>query len=207
MVSADHGLDEDAFAVLNAVVLKKSATADILAASTGVAPSAVARIVGELVDAGYLVDLGGQVMPDDSAVDTVKSYNEAHWSGLRGQPEVERWHQRFEHVNDLMLAAIDAWQQVRVGGEKIRNDHTDAAYDDKIISRIDGIIAKAEELLRQLGKRVPRFNRYPERFEAAMNQVEQDRRYISDPRVESVHNVWFEMHEDIFLLLGKERQV
>lgn len=206
MVSAVYELDEDAFAVLNAIVLKKSVTADMLEVSTRVAVNTVTKIVCGLVEEGHVVDFNGQVMPNESAIDAVRSYNQSHWTDLRGQPEVERWYRRFEHVNDQMLAALDAWQQVRVGGAKIRNDHTDVTYDDRIISRIDGIIAKAEELLSQLGRHVLRFNRYPERLEAAMTQAGRDRRYISDPRVESVRNIWFEMHEDIMLLLGKQRQ-
>lgn len=205
MANAAKNLNEQMFTVLNTVVLKKSATVAALAASTGTPPDVVIRIVGDLADAGHVVVIGGQVIPDHSAVDLVKDYNEAHWGELRGTAEVERWLRRFEHVNDLMLAAIDAWQQVVIGGEKIPNDHTDAAYDDKVVSRIDGIIAKVEELLRQLGRKVSRFNRYPERFEEAMNQVERDTRYIGDPRVESVHNIWLEMHKDILALLGKER--
>lgn len=205
MVSDAKGLDEDTFIVLNTVVLKKSSTVDALAMSTGITPDAVARIVDMLAIGGHVLEFDGQVMPDDSAIDAVKQYNHEHYGPLRGQPNLERWHQRFEHVNDLMLEAIDAWQQVKIGGSKLPNDHTDAAYDDKVISRIDGIVAKVEDLLRQLSRHASRFNRYPERFEAAMNKVEGDRRFISDPRVESVHNIWFEMHEDILYLLGKER--
>lgn len=205
MADAIENLDDTTFAVLNTVLLKKSTTVAAVAAATDVAPDAVAGIVERLADDGCLVVFDDQLLPDDRATDLVKQYNERHWGALRDRPELHRWHDRFEHVNELMLAAFNAWQLVRVGGEEIRNDHTDAAYDDKVMSRIDGIIAKVEQLLDQIARQVPRFARYGTRLNEAMDAAQRDRRFVSDPRVESVHNIWFEMHEDILLLLGKER--
>lgn len=205
MTDTGQQLTTESFGVLNAIVLKKSVALDALAASLGLDESTVRRVTDGLEADGHVVVLDGQAIPDDSAAEVVRRYNAQRWSALRDQPEIERWHERFERVNELMLAAMDAWQQVRVGPGKIPNDHSDADYDNKVIARIDGIIVKVGDLLAQLGKRVERFNRYPIRFEAAMERVESDKRYVSDPRVESVHNIWFEMHEDILLLLGKER--
>ena len=205
MVSAANGLDDDWFIVLNTIVLKKSSTVEALAAPTGLAPDAVSRIVGYLTEEGHVLEFDGLVMPDDSATEAVKKYNEERYGDIRGQSDVAYCHQRFEELNELMLKAIDAWQQVKLGGSKIPNDHLDVTYDDKVISRIDGIISKLDDVLGKFGQRAVRFHRYPPRFEAAMNKVEADRRFISDPRVESVHNIWFELHEDILFLLGKER--
>ena len=34
---------------------------------------------------------------------------------------------------------------------------------------------------------------------------EGDRRYVASPRVDSYHGVWFELHEDLILLAGRNR--
>lgn len=198
-------LDDQTFLVLNTVVLKKTTTIPGIAATIGADPGEVADIVGRLADEDFVVVFDDQILPDDTAIERVKRFNEERWGELRSQPELDRWHEQFEHVNSMMLAAFTSWQRIRVGGEEISNAHSDAAYDDKIISRIDALIAKVERLLDQLAKQVPRFARYAVRLNDAIDTAQEDRSYITDPRLESVHNIWFEMHEDILLLLGKER--
>ena len=46
-----------------------------------------------------------------------------------------------------------------------------------------------------------------DRIDAALGAArEGDSRFITDPRVDSVHNIWFECHEDYLLTLGRDRE-
>jgi hypothetical protein len=54
---------------------------------------------------------------------------------------------------------------------------------------------------------VPRFATYTPRLEAALDAAGSgDSRFITDPRVDSMHSVWFECHEDFLVTLGRERE-
>lgn len=198
MARVTANLDEQTFTILNAIVLKLSTSVDAVAASTNIAAATVAGTVRELAADGHVVARGGRLAPGERAFDLIKRYNEDHWGELRRLPEVQRWHQRFEHADDQLRTAFEDWHRVEIG-QHASGDR------DKVISRIDAIVAKLAGLLDQLSGLVPRFRRYGQRLEAAMEHVEHDSRYVSDPHVESARNVWFELQEDVLLFLGRGR--
>jgi hypothetical protein len=99
-----------------------------------------------------------------------------------------------------------AWQQIDVGGHKVPNDHSDRDYDEKIITRAAKLVARLKRITGAFGEHDPRFLRYGERLDAALDRVDRGQReYLSSPGLESVHNIWFEFHEDLLRSLGKAR--
>ncbi|GEL26858.1 hypothetical protein PSU4_58120 [Pseudonocardia sulfidoxydans NBRC 16205] len=203
MSTGAQQLSSDMFRTLNTIVLKKSIALDVLPGALGFDDATTAEILDLLLEAGHVVVDDGRVVPEILGVEAVRQFNAANWAELRGRPEMERWYERFEQVDDLMLAAMEEWRHASAGPNRVPNGHSDPGCEDKIISRIDGIIGKVEDLLEQLTRRVERFAHYPERLEAAMDLVDSDRRYISDVCVDSVGRIWSEMVVDIRLLLGR----
>jgi hypothetical protein len=202
---ASRQLTEADFTVLSALLMKKIATAGVLADCSGLAVDEVSRTLAELESAGAIFLAEGNAMSTPAGTDMVKEYADRAYGALRGE-EFERWHLRFEPLNRQFLAAITAWQMVDLGGSKVPNDHADREYDDGVRARIEGIVEKMTRLLDQLGAHVPRLRRYGERLNAAIEKTYAgDQRFISDVTVDSLHSVWFEMHEDVLLVLGKER--
>ncbi len=56
------------------------------------------------------------------------------------------------------------------------------------------------------GRALPRLAAYRERLaRAAAAAAGGDGRYVASPRVDSYHGVWFELHEDLILLAGRNR--
>jgi hypothetical protein len=109
-------------------------------------------------------------------------------------------------VNAQFLTTMSAWQQVDVGGRKVANDHSDSEYDDKVISRLDKLVARLTPLLDALADHDARFATYARRFAAAIEAVDAGQHaLISSPTMDSVHNIWFEFHEDLLRTLGRER--
>ena len=52
----------------------------------------------------------------------------------------------------------------------------------------------------------PRLASYPSRLaEAAGAIATGDSRFVANPRVDSLHQVWFELHEDVLVTLGRSR--
>jgi hypothetical protein len=89
----------------------------------------------------------------------------------------------------------------------VPNDHSDAAYDTKIINELGDLHERAEPVLRALSAKLPRYRAYEDRLAAAYDQAlggETD--FVSGVRVDSYHLVWHELHEDLLRVLGRGRQ-
>jgi len=192
--------------VLNVVALKKMATTAAIADVTGLLPGEVAAVLGDLAGQGLLVDAGGSALPTDSAEPALAKAAAGHYAAVRSDPAVEELVGRFETVNAQFLTAMSAWQQVDVGGRKVTNDHSDSAYDEKVIGRIDRLVGRLTPLLDALTGHDERFAGYRRRFGVAMAGVDAGRHeLVSSPTEDSVHNIWFEFHEDLLRTLGRER--
>ena len=69
-----------------------------------------------------------------------------------------------------------------------------------------------EELVRRLGPMLaaataalPRFGGYAGRFAHAGRMAADDPRWIAAPSLDSVHTIWFELHEHLLATLGRRR--
>jgi hypothetical protein len=194
------------FEVLNVIVLKgmcrTRAVADVLA----LPESAVEETVAAL-ERGDLIGRARELLlPTDAAEPALVAFAAAAYRDLRSDAESDGLHERFARINAQLLQALAAWQQIDVGGHKLANDHSDRDYDEKIITRAAKLVARLKRITVALGEHDPRFLRYGERFDAALDRVDRGQReYLSSPGLESVHNIWFEFHEDLLRSLGKAR--
>jgi pyruvate,orthophosphate dikinase len=102
---------------------------------------------------------------------------------------------------------VTAWQMRQVDGEPVLNDHSDAAYDESVLAQFAAVHEDAESGLRPVCDGLARLAIYLERLAlAARLTAEGDHLYIASPRVDSYHNVWFELHEDLILLADRTRE-
>ena len=61
--------------------------------------------------------------------------------------------------------------------------------------------------LGQLAAGLNRLSSYVNRLNRAAEAVTNgDTDYLASPRIDSFHNVWFELHEDLILLAGRTRE-
>lgn len=195
------------FEVLNSIVLKKMASAGSVSAATGLALTDVGGAMTALEQAGLIVLVGEQALAGDGAEGRVSDFAASAYAGLRGDDAINRLADQFENVNKRFLDAMALWQQVDVGGRKVTNDHSDADYDAKVVTQLDRAVQRLCDILAKLAEREPRFENYSRRLESAMRKVDQgDAAFVSTPTVDSVHNVWFEFHEDLLRTMGRERK-
>jgi hypothetical protein len=200
-------LGKSHYCVLNAVALKKMASAGALADATGLPVGQVEDRLSFLAGLGLVETVAGSALPSDGAEEALKESAAKHYAALRADPAVLALADGFEEINSRLLTAMSAWQQVDIGGHKVANDHTDSAYDDRIITRIDRLVQRLDPLLDTLSRYDQRFARYKQRFAAAMGAIGEGRHeLVSLPTADSVHTIWFEFHEDLLRTLGRERR-
>ena len=112
---------------------------------------------------------------------------------------------RFLLLDCRMKDLVTAWQ-IRDVANQVFNDHTDAAYDASVLEQLGALHGDVIEWLTPLGTRLGRMAVYRERLERALtNARDGDQKFVASPRVDSYHNVWFELHEDLIRLSGRLR--
>jgi hypothetical protein len=133
---------------------------------------------------------------------------EAHavWARLNPGSEEEALarstYERFLVFNVEFLRICTDWQ-LKPGNQP--NDHSDAAYDFKILERLDRLDERVAALIEPLGTSVPRFAGYRARLTAALDKISEDRAWLASPRCDSYHTVWMQLHEDLLSAVGVNR--
>lgn len=108
----------------------------------------------------------------------------------------------FETINAPFKALVADWQ-LRDGQP---NDHLDGSYDTAVLARLDPLADTLVDLLADLTQQVPRMARYAQAFAAARVQLRSGQtRWFAAPMIDSVHTLWFELHEELIHLTGRTR--
>jgi len=125
-------------------------------------------------------------------------------------------YQRFLTVDGELKAQITIWQLASTG------EGGTAASGMGMASAAAGRLAGAESrpspaplgeiaglaaaVARDLARPAPRFAPYARRLEAAARALAAgDAAFVASPHVDSLHQVWFELHEDLLATLGRAR--
>lgn len=185
-------VSDNQFAVLNAIYLKKMASAPSIAEMTSLPVAEVSRILADAEADSLTMLLPNGAMLLEAGTQAVLEYYREKYAGVRSQEATLQWYENFETLNSRFIAAVTDWQK------------TDG--DDKVQRKL---LQCAERLTKDLGllvSQVPRYAEYIRRFESSMDRVDQGQRdYVCKPTIDSVHNIWFEFHEDILAVLGRPR--
>ena len=195
------------FLALHGLAVKKAGSAAAVAEILGEDPGRVAEALQADVEAGRAVEAREMFMATPAGRDWLVERYPAEFEEFRATPEATEAYARFERINRELLRLFTEWQMVPVGGETVPNDHSDSDYDDRIIDRLGALHERAERPLGQFAELEPRLDEYPRRLGAAYDKVlagEHD--FVSGAKVDSYHTVWFELHEDLLRMLGRERE-
>jgi hypothetical protein len=185
-------VNDESFEILNSVYLRKIVTVDAAAECIGRRPDEIRAVFDEAVAAELLDDLGGQFVLSEAGVRAVLEGYDERYDILRGNLDMENWYQRFETLNTAFLSTISAWQT--------------SGQDDGVLDKLLKIISRQLRALGVINVVIPRYAHYSGRFARSLELVEAGRsEFISSPTVDSLHNIWFEFHEDILTLLGRPR--
>jgi hypothetical protein len=182
----------DEFAFLNAVYLKKMATADAIAAITSLPLATVEDMAAKFAATEDIFALPVGIMLMPAGTEFVLEYYRETYATVRADPQLSEWYDRFEHLNQRFIALISDWQR----------SGNDPGTLDKAIKVVERLNNAIEDLL----PTIPRYEEFVRRFNEAIDRVDSgDLEFVSNPTKDSIHNVWFEFHEDILAVLGRPR--
>lgn len=185
-------LNDTHFIVLNAAHLNKMAGPEAIAAATRLDADAVSEVLSLAEKNGLGASAGAQflIFPDGSKA--VLEYYDRTYTDLRASANLLAWYERFETLNAQFIRHVTDWQNT--GGDK--------DVETKLIKTVERLIRAIEKLLPD----IPRYEHYVRRFGDAIGKVDTgDRDFVCTPTKDSIHNVWFEFHEDILSVLGRPR--
>lgn len=186
-------IDADSFDVMNAVYLRKMATADHLELVTELPMNTIQAIVAREIAENAVYELGGSYLLSEIGTAKVLGFYRETYAPLREQAEVMRWYEKFEtNLNQQFIRAVSDWQM---------NDR-----DERAQVAMTKLVERMIRSLQTLSSSVPRYQKYSNRFGRAMARLDQgEGEFACSPMVDSMHNVWFEFHEDILAVVGRPR--
>jgi hypothetical protein len=192
---------------LHGLAVKKAGPPTAVADILGEDPAQVAAALRSAVDAGRAVEARELFMVTPAGREWLLERYPETFAAFRADGTATNAYTRFERINRELLRLFTEWQMMPVGNETMPNDHSDPAYDDRIIDRLGALHERAEGPLKDFAALDPRFGEYIRRLDAAYDKVlagEHD--FVSGAKVDSYHTVWFELHEDLLRILGRERE-
>jgi hypothetical protein len=169
------------------------------------------EVESELIDLGVagLVthaagDFGGWGLTEAGrTVDAERIADELETSGTR--TVVADAFDDFLVLNPELLDLCTAWQTRSVDGVMTPNDHTDRAYDTRVLERFTDFDQRADAVCADLSAAMLRFQRYRVRLTDALARARSGALdYLTD-NMASYHAVWFQLHEDLLVTLGIPR--
>ncbi len=192
--------------VLHGLAIKKHAGADDVARLIGLDPARVGDLLDGLVQSGRAVSADARFMVSPLAKVALETAYSRHFASVRKDARFMAGYEAFERINIQLKALITDWQSIEVGGRHVTNDHSDKAYDARIIDRLGDLHEQAETIFAALEAGVPRLTFYREHLLAALERAEDGAiEWVSDARIESYHTLWFELHEDLLRIVGGTR--
>jgi hypothetical protein len=192
--------------VMHGLAVKKHATPEAVAEIVGLDVADVRPILAKLVEAKRVAEAGGKYLLTPPTRMALDSDYPRLYAEVRAHPDFRAGYEGFERLNGALKQLITDWQTKPVGRERVPNDHGDKDYDAEIVDRLGALHERAEPVLRRLAGVLPRFRVYEEKLRSALEKSEDGAvQWVSDAKIESYHTLWFELHEDLLRLMGRER--
>jgi hypothetical protein len=169
------------------------------------------EVESELIDlavAGLVTrvpgDFGGWGLTESGrTADAEQIAAELDASGAR--PIVTEAYNEFMVLNPELLDLCTAWQTRSTSGTPTWNDHTDAGYDSRVLTRFADLHQRTNVVCASLFSAMSRFARYRTRLTDALTLAQSGRLdYLTDDMA-SYHSIWFQLHEDLLTTLGIPR--
>jgi hypothetical protein len=193
--------------VFHGLAVKRHAAPPAIASLMGIHAARVQSVLAEAVAGGRAIEAKGGYALTPLARLALEGRYSFHFESLRENVRFVAAYESFERINRTLKQIITDWQAVEVAGERVVNDHTDAAHDEAVMDRLAAVHEQVDTVLQALAGPLPRMRIYQQKLLGALESAEDgDREWVSDVRRESYHTVWFELHEDLLRIMGRARE-
>ncbi len=126
--------------------------------------------------------------------------------------QVRGVHETFVPLNAGFQGAMTRWQLRPLPGDQLAtNDHADHRWDDRVLADLRSCVLRVVPLCQELAAGIARMSGYDQRLHDALARAEAGQRSAVDGLRgqsrggDSLHTVWFELHEDLLSTLGLAR--
>lgn len=196
----------DVEAMIRLLSIKGFATPDSAAAALGTTEDNASALLDQMTADGLVSMMGSMFSLSGDGKSVAAEFLAAdreEWGADRATAGLDG----FIPLDQRLKVIVTAWQMMEVDGVPVLNDHTDADYDAAVLAELEVLHVDAGAWLAALRDELPRLASYSARLDRAADLVAGgDHDYIASPRLDSYHNVWFELHEDLILLAGRTRE-
>jgi len=118
---------------------------------------------------------------------------------------IEAVYPAFLELNTEFKALCGDWQLIDGDPSRV-NDHSDAAYDAKIIERLFSLDGRGRPVVAAIGQAHDRMSPYASRLGGSLDRLKAgETKMFTGVMCNSYHDVWMELHEDLILTLGIDR--
>ena len=196
----------DMHLALHGLAIKKHADAAAVAKLVGLPVERVTAALADALKRGRVAEAQGRYLLTPMARMALDGEYSRHYDGLRRNTEFVAAYEGFERVNVELKQLITDWQTMEVAGQRVPNDHSNSAHDQRVIDRLGEMHERADKLFASLAAGLPRLQIYRDHLLAALEKAEDgELQWVSDARIDSYHTVWFELHEELLRLMGRTR--
>ena len=191
---------------LRVVGLKGMVASEVVASILAAEASGVVSMLADLVDQELLSEMAGRVLPTPQGMERIDELYAQERETT--QAAFDAILDRFHEPNVALKEIVTAWQRRPIDGTDVPNDHQDADYDASVVARLKAEVDdRAQSMLADVAMVLPRLGRYRRRLRHAVEQLDGgDGQYMAHPLQDSYHTVWFELHEELIRLAGRNRK-
>jgi hypothetical protein len=121
---------------------------------------------------------------------------------------IEAVYREFLPLNARLVRACTDWQVKPTSEDRLApNDHTDLAWDVRILDELTALSIALAPLVGRLSSVLARFDGSDTRFDAALQRAKAGQNeWVDRTDIDSCHRVWFQLHEDLVATLGVDRR-
>lgn len=188
-------------AVLQAVRLKGRVRPVELAATLDVGLAELDQVVAQLAAAGLLVaETTLRITPTGRArlAELLAEERAAVDSAV-----LTAAYDDFRAVNGDFKTLVTRWQLI----DGTPNTHDDAQYDQAVLARLDTVHRRVLPIIATAATQLPRLGAYATKLCTAWDRVNAGEiAWLTRPLIDSYHTVWFELHEELIVSVGRTRE-
>ncbi len=181
----------DEFKILNYINIRQAIEdPDVITSVVEMEPAKTKELFDSCAKVGYISEDNDMWMLTESGEEAVSQFRKLETEGR--EKELQAVYEKFDGENNTFKKIVSEWQTEK--------------NDQKVLDGLEGVHARIGEIFLELSKLIPRYEVYPIRFNRALQNLKDGKtEYLAKYSVDSYHTIWFDLHEDLLNLLGKER--